>query len=497
MRTILIPLDERPCNMLFPQMIADTQEKISLITPPTEMLGNKKVPADTTLLCEFLEEQAKTCDNIIVSIDMLLYGGLIPSRLHHLKAEDVLSRLDILQRIKRTYPHIKIFAFHCIMRAPSYNSAEEEPEYYEDYGHALFTRKYLLDYQQRHGLSQAEETQLQSIHIPDDILADYEGRRDFNTKMNLEVIQYVADKCIDFLVIPQDDSAPYGYTAIAQKIVVDKVKRLHLDHNIMIYPGADEVAMSLLARSYHEFMGIEPKVYPFYASVLGPTLVPNYEDRPMLESLKSHIRVCKAKLVEHYEQADLLLAINAPGKIMQEAFVKENELDISYTSYRNLLDFAYKIKDFINDGYRVALCDSAFSNGGDLQLITYLDDLHVLDKLCSYAGWNTNCNSLGTTLAQAFLGQQNIQENLCYRIIEDVFYQSIVRSDVVEHCLPVMGLSYYDFKDKQAEVEHLIKEKLQELYNQLNMSKKLPVQIIDISMPWRRMFEIDMRIKIK
>lgn len=496
MRTILIPLDERPCNVFFPQMIADTQESITLITPPAEMLGNKKEPADTVLLCEFLEELAKTCDNMIVSIDMLLYGGLIPSRLHHLKEEEVISRLDILQRIKRTYPHIKIYAFHCIMRSPSYDSAEEEPEYYEDYGHALFTRKYLLDYQQRHGLSQAEETQLQSIHIPDDILADYEGRRDFNTKMNLEVIQYVADGCIDFLVIPQDDSSPYGYTAIAQKIVVDKVKRLHLDHNIMIYPGADEVAMSLLARSYHEFMGIEPKVYPFYASVLGPTLVPNYEDRPMLESLKSHIRVCKAKLVEHYEQADLLLAINAPGKIMQEAFVKENELDISYTSYRNLLDFAYKIKDFIDDGYRVALCDSAFSNGGDRQLISYLDDLDVLDKLCSYAGWNTNCNSLGTTLAQAFLGQAKIYENLCYRIIEDVFYQTIVRSDVVDHCLPVMGLSYYDFKDKQAEVEHLIKEKLQELYNQLNMSKKLPVQIIDISMPWRRMFEIGMRIKV-
>lgn len=494
MKTLFIPLDERPCNYIFPQLLVTHKTDVHICIPPIELLGHKKSPADTKKLSEFLISHVKDCDNLVLSIDMLLYGGLIPSRLHHLSEKEVNERLDIVHQIKNINPHIKIYAFHCIMRAPSYNSSEEEPDYYEDFGYALFRRKYLLDYQKRHGLSQEELLELKSIHIPRDIIDDYEWRRDFNTQMNLKVIDYLKNGDIDFLVIPQDDSSPYGYTSLSQKKVVDEVKKSHLEQQVMIYPGADEVSMSLFIRAYHEYYHLEPKVYPFYASVLGPTIVPKYEDRPMFESLKSHIRVCRAKMVDTPQEADLILAINSPGKIMQESFVDEVEKDISYTSYRNLLDFAYKIKDYLQEGYQVALCDSAYSNGGDYQLIEYLDHLNILDQLISYAGWNTNCNSLGTTLAQSFFGRN--QKHLCYRIIEDVFYQTIVRKQIIDCDLIELGLSYYDFKDQQDIVENRILNQLQAYYDSLNMSHHYPVHIQRIWMPWKRMFEIGMEIEV-
>jgi hypothetical protein len=496
MKTLLIPLDERPCNYNFPQMIVSSKAEIELCIPSQTLLGDKKKPANTNMISRFLKEYACGCDNLIISIDMLIYGGLIPSRLHHCTKEDAMQRLKVIQDIKKTYPNIKIYAFHCIMRAPSYNSSEEEPDYYEKYGYDLFRRAYLANYKERHGLTDEQQTELNQICIPLDIIEDYEKRRDFNTMMNLEVIEYLAKGYIDFLVIPQDDSSPYGYTAISQKRVVDEVKAKHLEQKVMIYPGADEVAMSLLARAYHEYNNIEPKVYPFYASVLGPTLIPKYEDRPMLESLKSHIRVCKAKIVQNVQDADIILAINAPGKVMQEAFVDKSEQDISYTSYRQLLDFAYQIQDYVHLGYQVALCDSAFSNGGDYELIQYLDDLDVLEKLISYAGWNTNCNSLGTCLSQAFLSQKQNYFHLCYRLIEDVFYQSLVRKEVIDKDLIELGLSYYDFKNKQNDVEDIIKEKLQTYYNSLKISRKYPTTIVKINMPWHRMFEIGMEIVV-
>ncbi|MBQ9134939.1 MAG: DUF4127 family protein [Lachnospiraceae bacterium] len=496
MKTLLIPLDERPCNYYFPQMVAASQKKVELLVPPKELLGRKKEPADSKAIAAFLEENIENCDNLVLSVDMLLYGGLIPSRLHHLTEGEAIERLQVIRRLKQKNPNMKIYGFHCIMRAPSYNSAEEEPDYYEEYGYALFRRKYLLDYKRRHGLEEAEKKELEGIRIPEEIIMDYETRRDFNTRMNLEVVHYLEEGYIDFLVIPQDDSSPYGYTAISQKCVIDAVKQKHLEQKVMIYPGADEVAMSLLARAYNEYLGIEPKVYAFYASVLGPTIVPNYEDRPMLESLKSHIRVCKAKLVEQAKEADVILAINSPGKIMQEAYVKENDLDISYTSYRNLPDFAYRIKDYAEEGYPVALCDSAFSNGGDLQLIQYLDSMNVLDKLISYAGWNTNCNSLGTTLAQAFIGDKKNKKHLCYRIIEDVLYQAVVREEIVENELGKMGLSYFCLGDKQPLIEGMIKERLQKQYDRLKIGGTYPVTIQGIHMPWYRMFEIGMEIEM-
>lgn len=429
---------------------------------------------------------------------MLVYGGLIPSRLHHLEKNEAIRRLKVIKRIKESNPKIKIYAFNCIMRAPSYDSSEEEPDYYQNYGYALFRRKYLLDYKNRHGLDEIKQQELDGIKIPQEIVNDYESRRDFNTMINLEVVKYLEEGYIDFLVIPQDDSSPYGYTAISQKVVIDEVKKKKLDMKAMIYPGADEVAMSLLARAYNEYLNVEPKVYPFYSSVLGPTIVPKYEDRPMFESLKSHIRACKARIVDSAKEADIILAINSPGKVMQESFIDKNDLDITYTSYRNLLDFAYKIKDFINEGYKVALCDSAFSNGGDVQLIDYLDEMNILDSLVSYAGWNTNCNSLGTTLAQAFIGGIiNTLNNLCYRIIEDVFYQSIVRKSVVENDLVSLGLSYYDFKDQQDTVENIIEQKLQSYYDSMRLAKKYPVIIKKVYMPWRRMFEVGLEIEVK
>ena len=132
----------------------------------------------------------------------------------------------------------------------------------------------------------------------------------------------------------------------------------------------------------------------------------------------------------------------------------------------------------------------------DLQLIEYLDELNILDQLVSYAGWNTNCNSLGTTLSQAFIGQENVINNLCYRLIEDVFYQAIVRKEVVENDLPHKGLSYYDFKDQQTDVENIIKKKLQTNFGHLHLSQRYPFNITKIYMPWKRMFEIGMEIKL-
>lgn len=116
----------------------------------------------------------------------------------------------------------------------------------------------------------------------------------------------------------------------------------------MIYPGADEVALSLLTRAYHDFYQFKPKVYPYYASILGPTIIPNYEDRPMYESLKSHIRVCGARIVATPQEADFILAINAPGKIMQESFVDEKRKISHIQAIANCLTLHIRFKNILN-----------------------------------------------------------------------------------------------------------------------------------------------------
>ena len=95
---ILLPLDERPCNFDFPSKIFNG-EKYTIIRP--EHLGQKKTPASYEFIRDFLIANIEKVDAAVISIDTLLYGGLIPSRLHHLSEETVLAvtaRWTILSR---------------------------------------------------------------------------------------------------------------------------------------------------------------------------------------------------------------------------------------------------------------------------------------------------------------------------------------------------------------------------------------------------------------
>ena len=131
MKVLLLPLDERTVERCVRQMIAESNDEVELVVPPLELLGDKKRPADVAGISAFLEEQAAGCDAAVLSLDMLLYGGLIPSRLHHLERAELDERLDAVRALKRANQEMRVYAFQCIMRCPSYDSAEEEPDYYE------------------------------------------------------------------------------------------------------------------------------------------------------------------------------------------------------------------------------------------------------------------------------------------------------------------------------------------------------------------------------
>ena len=52
MKILYIPLDERPCNWAYPQMIARLSPEIELVVPPLDLLGQKKqaAPLDLSLI---------------------------------------------------------------------------------------------------------------------------------------------------------------------------------------------------------------------------------------------------------------------------------------------------------------------------------------------------------------------------------------------------------------------------------------------------------------
>lgn len=500
---LYLPLDERPCNLHYPQMIARLQPQLHLITPPPNLLGQKKQPAQTDAIATWLVEQCAQVKIAIVSVEMLVYGGLLPSRLHQDSTSALLGRLEVIKQLKASQPQLKILVSNLIMRTPRYNSGEEEPEYYGDWGEAIFNWGWLTDKSQRGGLSLEEQTQLAQLTatIPPANLADYRDRRAKNLQVNQGAIALVKSGVIDFLAIPQDDCAQYGFTALDQRVIYQQIRRDRLQTQIHVYPGADEVGCTLLARAYNTLTQRQPKVYLLYSAVGAEQIVPLYEDRPLGESLKAHILATGAQRVTNPEIADFVLAVNTAGQVMEEAWDQETK-DITYDSYRSLRSFVAQIGQYLAQGQKIAIADVAFANGGETELIQLLDDNHLLDRLLAYGGWNTNCNTIGSVLAMAVLGSdhstpQAVTHNLVYHLLEDWLYQAIVRQDIIENDLPQIGASYYDFQGQDGAIAKTIAQRLQrEFRDRLHHSfTNLRFQSLEVTTPWQRMFEIGLSVE--
>ena len=155
-------------------------------------------------------------------------------------------------------------------------------------------------------------------------------------------------------------------------------------------------------------------------------------------------------------ELEISQAVTCPGKVMMESF-DQNEADITYRSFRSLNWFTEKIADFIHQGKPVMVADCAYSNGGDLEFLEMLDTLCLLDRLISYKGWNTHCNTLGSTLAQGILAydvdgaERQIRENLLYHILDDGLYQADIRSAMTAG-MEGTELTYFDLKDQQEQI---------------------------------------------
>ncbi|WP_239256791.1 DUF4127 family protein [Listeria ilorinensis] len=495
-KVFYLPLDERPCNAVYPIRAAEAADW-EIITPPAEWLGSKKRPADTERLWCFLEEEIADADAAVLSFEMLFYGGLLPSRLHHLEETAIQKYTERLAKLKAHRPELKIYLSNLIMRTPRYSSSDEEPDYYADYGKEIFRHGELSDKATRQKLTLKEEEELAQLKqaIPTVDLQDYEARRRFNLALNLKNIELVEAGIIDFLVIPQDDSAEYGYTAIDQKQTYQKIADSDASLRIMVYPGADEVGWTLLARAYNELNQMQPKIFPLFASTLGPTIVPLYEDRIIAESMKAHIMAAGCVLTDDKNESDLILAYNTPGKWMQESWDQFEEKDVTYSSYRHLLTFVDQLATESSKGRKVILCDAAFANGGDLELLRLLEKRGITKELLSYKAWNTHCNSLGSSIAAGVFARNStkqtlIMRNLLHNFYEDLFYQAMIRMDLTKHFLPNLNLNYFDLKDQADQVTDKIIAELARYHQEFLGQTFATPESVTVSMPWNRMFEI-------
>lgn len=497
MKVVYIPLDERPCNYAFAGKIALGSE-VELIRPTLDILGSKKQSANYEALREFMLANAESADSYVVSLDMLLYGGILPSRLHHLSEDELCERLAILDLIKERNPAVKIYAFALIMRCPKYSSSDEEPDYYEYCGREIFLTGQIKHKMELGIIDKCEADRLMAEYsaIIGDNLTDFEHRREVNRGMLVRIVERL-NKSIDFLIIPQDDSAEYGYTTMDREAIKEQIRQRGL-LDVAMYPGADEVGMTLLARAACEYKSVTPKIRLEFAHPDADKIIPLYEDRPVGLTIPHQVESAGCVIHPNADSADIVLYLNYPAYDPVEAWQEKSG---GYDE-RDLDSFADKIISDVKRGRVTALADGAYCNGGDREFLTMLNGRMDVLSLSAYAGWNTSSNTLGTVICQAvfvllFGDSADQRRFLAERIYEDVGYCAYVRAFVTANLLPPLGFDYFNAGECEGQVACLVREQLDDFVGKHfpNISEKYEISVC--RMPWKRMFEVDLSLKEK
>lgn len=432
-RLLALPLDARPVvrEQVVHLMAAGGWE---LVVPPEELLGHLRRPAERDTLVAWLAREAPGVAGFVLSMDMLVYGGLVPSRFIDDGQEDLLRRLLWLRELRAAHPGKPLYAFASTMRISRSLDAEEEKPYWSEHGLALWAWSFHQDRWSR--LGQPADDRLAreaATSVPAAIRQDYLATRARNHAITRCMLQLVREGVIDRLVLPQDDTAEFGLNIAERRALQAEVASLGLQDRVPIYPGADEVLHTACAHAVQRLSGRPPLRVALSAmrSESLAALVPRYEDRPLAESVPSQVAAAGASLVDDASQADIVLALYTQGTVqgdwaLQQPLPQREPVDASWLE---------SLAAHQRAGRAVAMADLAFANGGDPWFVHALASRLELRSLAAYAGWNTAGNTLGSTLAQALVAHGQLdgpahRHNLALRLAEDVLWQAELRQVV-------------------------------------------------------------------
>jgi len=509
-KVLLIPLDERPCNYDFPQLLASGTE-YELVVPPREILGKKKLCGNVDAIWSWLLENAADCDDAVISIDTLLYSGIVPSRLHYESAETLISKLEKLREVRNVNPSINIYAFNLIMRNPTYSSDDEEPDYYGLWGAEIHRWGAITHRKELDIATDDELKELAGItkRLPKKHLKDYLNRRAVNIEVNKKVVELAAEGLFKFVLFPQDDASPYGLTAKDQQLIREKIRLFNVYLKVYMYPDADAAVNTLLARAINIRENRRPLVFVKFASNVGGAVIPDYEDRLVGETIKYHILAAGGLVASSVSEADIVLMVNIPSGGMQDRWTEiDSGTDLpstlEYDANRTLIElieYADYAVSILNKS--VVFADIAYCNGGDHLLFRLLRQKGLLWKIAGYAGWNTSSNSLGTCLPMGMI--YNIYgctkahiDFLALRYLEDIGFSCYVRRDVILEELPQMeGLDSQNIDGPRGKVAKIVHTRLQKFADESLNEKSKKVEIKSCYMPWSRMFEVGMEVHVQ
>jgi hypothetical protein len=471
--------------------IADAE----VLLPPRELLGWFTQPARCEDVAAWLSSLT-TVDALIVSVDLLAYGGLVASRTTEATLDAARGRLSALRAWRRAHPCVPVYAFNVIRRLAPTLDRDEMVTF-----HRLLQQYAILKDRvtRAHDAHLAAELEAVKRELPADVLQDYLASRQRNHAINVEMLRWLADGAFDFLLFPQEDCAEFGLHRTEQAALEKEMSSLNVADRVAIHPGADEAALTLLARHWNRAAARPLTFHVVYSDADDARRIPPYEDRPLCESVARHVAAAGGAEASASE-ADVLLFVNAAVSFHRSALTDE----IRAQRRQTLRPFVERIAEALSRQRQVAIADVAFPNGADPVFVDALRERVPLHQLLSFAAWNTAGNTLGTVLAQCAASRRQPLLNaqfLLARLVDDWGYQAVVRPHIERRAREQFGASPLRLENAWKPCEAIVKEQLGELaralfdqhfYHQVTGAEELRC---NVSLPWGRTFEVDVEVE--
>ncbi len=445
MKICFIPIDNRPVCYNLAKEITKIDRNIELFIPPRDMLGGLTKNANITGLYSWLN-CIPNVDAIILSLDTLAYGGLIPSRRCPESFGEIKSRMQDFKEVLGA-KNAKIYAVSSIMRISNNNCNEEEKDYWDKYGEKIFEYSYT---KHKYASSLGLESPLKRI-IPENILADYKKTRQRNFMINMMYLDWEKEGFFDTLIFSKDDCAEYGFNVMEAEHLVRNGGK--------VITGADEIPLSLLSRA---IKGNKISVAPIFVEENSKNLISNYEDVSIEKCVENQLDFAGITITDT-ENADIILIVNNFKEKQGEIVMKVDTEQFS--GELNLPDKPYMIADVRN------------ANGADNNFVKELLGKINLNNFYGYSAWNTSANSLGSLICCAKIkfcakdyDDKAFKKVQMIRFLDDWAYQANIRQTITEPC----------------NIQPIMKEYEQQIAQLLD----IPIKN-EYFFPWNRLFEIE------
>lgn len=450
MQVVLIPLDSRPPCRDFPGQLTRIAN-INVIIPPPGYLDYYQQPADCPALADWLTAVGPSADAVIVSIDQLVHGGLLASRLpagNRASAEKVLL---LLEQFHQQNPHIPIYAFNIIPRLLLADTDENKP-----YRYAMATYSALTDKLSLTG-SDTDRAQLEQLEtiIPLSIRQRYLDMYATNLWLSQQLMDLATKGVLHHVVLGQDDAQPYGMANMTKRTLQLMQNELPTPGHVSLTRGTDEIAATLVARLIAEHQGFAPHIYVNYSWPGAAQVVMPYMPGTVEQTVAEKIALVNGLQVSNPAEADFILYVHigtpaTPPSVMLHA-VKE-------------------LKQHVAAGRPVSLVDLSEKYDTRKNLFPYLAKANfALSSLLSYNGWNTTSNSVGTAVAHpviyiyarnnGLLMKENHYAYLNQRFLDDWYYQKLVQPQL-DALLTLQGITPGNLGTDYPTANHVVQRKM-------------------------------------